>query len=85
MFNVGDKVTIRIPGRYDACTCDYCRVFLAGGYGIINEIDIRDDNNHVCQVQLFDIDGIMTHGNSFHYRFSGLKLLHSNETPDWEI
>ena len=84
MFNVGDKVTIQIPGRYDTCDCTYCTALLEG-YGLIKEIDLRDDNNHACQLQLFDIDGIMTHDTSYHYRFSGLKLLYSNETPDWEI
>ncbi len=85
MFSVGDVVTIKIPGRYDTCTCDFCRALLTGGYGIIEEIDEREDNNHACRIHIFNMDGAMAYSNSYYYRFNGMTLFHNNETPDWEI
>ncbi len=85
MFNIGDAVTIKSSGRYNGCNCDYCRVFLAGGYGIIKEIDECDNQDHTCKMHLFNIDGTIAYSNSYYYRFSGMRLFHSNETPDWEI
>jgi hypothetical protein len=88
MFSVGDAVTIKSDGMYDDCSCEFCAVMLAGGYGIVQDIDERDnsDDGPICKLVLYDKDGVLFSSSPYRYRFGGIELFHNtNKSPDWEV